>query len=133
MQLPLSHSQRERLAYLELKAFFVGELRRGDLEARFSIKPAAADARPQCLSRVRPRQPGLRPLRQGLHPHRAFPSAVPLFGERILSWLLHGFGDGQAPTVARTFPCEGAGELVRPDFGLLGVIARRCMAIVPCR
>ena len=42
MQLPLSHSQRERLAYLELKAFFVGELRRGDLEARFSIKPAAA-------------------------------------------------------------------------------------------
>lgn len=38
----LSQMQRERLAFLELRAFFMGELRRGDIESRFGIKPAAA-------------------------------------------------------------------------------------------
>ena len=40
--LDVSQAQRERLAFLELRAFFTGELRRGDIEARFGIKPAAA-------------------------------------------------------------------------------------------
>ena len=38
----LSQIQRERLAFLEMRAFFTGELRRGDIEARYGIKPAAA-------------------------------------------------------------------------------------------
>src|SRR5207245_6946456 len=38
----LSQTQRKRLAFLELRAYFTGELRRGDIESRFGIKPAAA-------------------------------------------------------------------------------------------
>lgn len=38
----VSQTQRERLAYIELRVFFVGEVRRPDIEARFGIKPAAA-------------------------------------------------------------------------------------------
>lgn len=124
MQLPLSHSQRERLAYLELKAFFVGELRRGDLEARFSIKPAAASRDLNAY-----RQHAADNLAYDRHvkaylPTDRFRPLFPFSAERILSWLLHGIGDGQAPTVARTFPCEGPGELVKPEFGLLGEITR---------
>jgi hypothetical protein len=37
----LSQAQRERLASLEMRAFFTGEIRRSEIEARFGIKPAA--------------------------------------------------------------------------------------------
>lgn len=124
MQLQLSHSQRERLAYLELKAFFIGELRRGDLEARFSIKPAAAT---RDLNAYRERAPGNLAYDRYVKayvPTECFRPVFPFSAERVLSWLLYGFGDGQGPTVARTIPCEGAGELVQPDFGLLGEITR---------
>lgn len=124
MPLPLSHSQRERLVYLELKAYFVGELGRGDLEARFSIKPAAAT---RDLNAYRERAPNNLTYDRYLKtyvPTARFQPLFPFSAERVLSWLLNGFGDGQAPTVARTIPCEGAGELVQPDFGLLGEITR---------
>lgn len=124
MPLVLSHSQRERLAYLELKAFFIGELRRGDLEARFSIKPAAAT---RDLNAYRERAPGNLAYDRYVKayvPTAHFRPVFPFSAERVLSWLLHGFGDGQGPTVARTIPCEGAGELVKPDFDLLGQITR---------
>jgi len=124
MPLVLSHSQRERLAYLELKAFFIGELRRGDLEARFSIKPAAAT---RDLNAYRERAPDNLAYDRYVKayvPTSHFCPVFPFSAERVLSWLLHGYGDGQGPTVARTIPCEGAGELVQPDFGLLGEITR---------
>ena len=38
----LSQTQRERLAFLELRAFFTGALQRSDIEVRFGVKPAAA-------------------------------------------------------------------------------------------
>ena len=124
MPLVLSHSQRERLAYLELKAFFIGELRRGDLEARFSIKPAAAT---RDLNAYRDRAPDNLAYDRYVKayvPTSHFCPVFPFSAERVLSWLLHGYGDGQGPTVVRTIPCEGAGELVQPDFSLLGGITR---------
>ena len=42
VSLDFAQAQRERLAFLELRAFFTGELRRSDIEARFGIKPAAS-------------------------------------------------------------------------------------------
>ena len=124
MALQLSHSQRERLAYLELRAFFIGELRRGDLEARFSIKPAAATRDLNAY-----RKQAADNLEYDRYAKAYVPTARfrPIYGfsaERVLSWLLHGFGDGQSPTVARSIPCAGPGELVRPDFGVLGEITR---------
>ena len=37
-----SLAQRERLAYIEFRLFFLGDIRRQDLMERFSIAPAAA-------------------------------------------------------------------------------------------
>lgn len=124
MPLSLTHSQRERLAFLELKAYFVGELRRADLEARFSIKPAAAT---RDLNAYRARAPDNLAYNRYIKAYFPTPRFRPVFpfsAERVLAWLLYGFGDGQGPVMARTIPCEGAGELVQPDFGLLGEITR---------
>ena len=38
----LPKTQRERLAYIEVKAFFCGDLTRHDIERRFGVKPAAS-------------------------------------------------------------------------------------------
>lgn len=124
MSLPLSHSQRERLAYLELKAYFVGELRRGDLEARFSIKPAAAT---RDLNAYREQAPDNIAYDRCLKAYVPTARFRPVFGfstERVLSWLLNGFGDGQGIKLARTIPCEGVSGLVRPDFAVLAELTR---------
>ena len=124
MALALPHSQRERLAYLELRAFFVGELRRGDLEARFSIKPAAAT---RDLTAYREQAPGNLAYDRYIKAYVPASDFRPIYGfsaERVLAWLLHGFGDGQGPGVARSIPCCGPGELVQPDFNVLGEITR---------
>lgn len=131
MALTLPHSQRERLAYLELRAFFVGELRRGDLEARFSIKPAAAT---RDLNAYRQQAPGNLTYDRYIKAYVPATTFRPIYGfsaERVLSWLLHGFGDGQSPGVARSIPCIGPGELVRPDFNVLGEITRAIHAVRP--
>lgn len=124
MPLPLSHSQRERLAYLELKAYFVGELRRGDLEARFSIKPAAATRDLNAYRQHVPDNLVYDPYIKAYVPTSCFQPVFPFSAERVLAWFLHGIGDGQGPTVARSIPCEGAGELTQPDFGMLSEITR---------
>lgn len=38
----LTQTQRERLFYIEVKAFFRGDLTRADIERRFGVKPAAS-------------------------------------------------------------------------------------------
>ena len=95
MQLPLSHSQRERLAYLELKAYFVGELRRGDLEARFSIKPAAATRDLNAYRQHAPDNLAYDPYIKAYIPTPRFQPVFPFSAERVLAWFLHGIGDGQ--------------------------------------
>ena len=34
----LTQAQRERLAYIEVKAFYCGDLTRADIESRFGVK-----------------------------------------------------------------------------------------------
>jgi hypothetical protein len=38
----LSHAQRERLAYIDFRLYFMGEVGRPDLASRFGVAPAAA-------------------------------------------------------------------------------------------
>lgn len=92
--LEMSQTQRERLAFLELRGFFTGELRRADLEARLGIKPAAA-SRDLCLYReIAPENIDDDAAARCYRPSAA---SAPVFGfqpERVLSWLLKGFGYG---------------------------------------
>lgn len=124
MSLYLSHAQRERLAYLELRVFFVGELRRADLEARFSIKPAAAT---RDLNVYRALAPDNLVYDRGVRAYLPSERFHPVFGfaaDRVLSWLLNGFGDGLVLKLGRSIPCEGAGSLMQPDFAILAELTR---------
>lgn len=38
----LSHAQRDRLAYIDFRLYFMGEVGRPDLASRFGVAPAGA-------------------------------------------------------------------------------------------
>lgn len=122
--LDMSQAQRERLAFLELRAFFAGELQRGDIEARFGIKPAAAS---RDLSLYRDIAPGNLDYDSVGRCYRPTPEFKPVHEfnvDRVLAWLLQGFGDGLDLGLKPAAPCEGPGQLVKPDMEVLGAVTR---------
>jgi len=124
----LSQAQRERLAFLEMRAYFTGELRRADIEARFGIKPAASS---RDLSAYRDLEPGNLDYDVAARCYRPTKSFKPLFefsSNRVLAWLLQGFGDGLELKLRKVAPCEGPGNLVKPDLAILSTVTRAMCA-----
>lgn len=124
----MSHTQRERLAFLELRAFFTGELRRADLEARFGIKPAAASRDLGLYREVAPDNLDYDAVSRCYRPSPTFKPVFEFSHERVLSWLLEGFGDGLELGIKQAAPCEGPGHLVKPDLDVLGSVTRALCA-----
>jgi hypothetical protein len=62
----LTQSQRDRLAFIELRLRFVGEFRRQDLVSRFGIQTAAATRDLGAVQEFGPAQPRLRHQEQGV-------------------------------------------------------------------
>jgi hypothetical protein len=119
-----SQAQRERLSFLELRAFFTGELRRSDIEARFGIKPAASSRDLALYKELAPENLIYDLARRCYKPEAKFAPIFELKSDRVLAWLLQGFGDGLDLGLKRTVPCEGAGQLMFPDLNILGEITR---------
>ena len=123
-----TQTQRERLAFLEMRAFFTGELRRGDIESRFGVKPAAAS---RDLSSYREAAPSNLDYDQASRCYRPAAAFKPLFefqSDRVLAWLLQGFGDGLDLKLKQAAPCEGPGNLVKPDLAILAALTRAMCA-----
>lgn len=95
--LDASQTLHERPAFLELRAFFTGELRLGDIEARFGIN-AAASRRPSLLREIAPSNLGYDQASRCHWPSQSFKLAHEFHSECVLVWLLHGFGDRLDPT-----------------------------------
>jgi hypothetical protein len=119
-----SQAQRERLAFVELRAFFTGELRRSDIEARFGIKPAASSRDLALYKEIAPDNLVYDLVRRCYRPAAKFSPIFELNSDRVLAWLLQGFGDGLDLGLKRTVPCEGAGQLIFPNLNILGEVTR---------
>jgi len=124
----MAQAQRERLAYLELRVYFTGELRRGDIEARFGVKPAATSRDISAYRKLAPSNLVYDKVERFYRPSSTFNPVFEFYPERVLAWLLQGFGDGldinqKLPTV-----CEGPGNLFKPDLAVLGAITRAMCA-----
>lgn len=129
----LSQTQRERLAHLELRAFFTGECRRADIESRFGVKPAAAT---RDLGAYRDLAPHNLEYDSVSKCYRPTPNFKPVFefsSDRVLSWLLQGFGDGLDLRLKKAAPCEGPGNLVRPNLEVLAAVTRALCAKRPLK
>jgi hypothetical protein len=111
-----------------MKAFFTGELRRGDIEARFGIKPAAASRDLSVYREASAKNLAYDSVERCYRPTASFKPVFGFHAERVLMWLLQGFGDGLDLKLKQSAPCEGPGFLARPDLGVLGALTRAMCA-----
>lgn len=120
----LTQPQRDRLAFIELRVRFLGEVRRQDLFTRFGIQAAAAS---RDLATYKELAPGnidydgknkVYVRGEWFRPLFDFPAA------RVLTWLTQGYGDNEPTRHRSLIPTEAATEISHPDLETLSVITR---------
>jgi hypothetical protein len=124
----LSQTQRERLAYIEIKAFFCADLTRADIERRFGVKPAASSRDLMAYRRLAPDNLIYEASSRSYRPTSQFKPLFEQSADRVLAWFRSGLGDGLDLKLRRSIPCESASELVSPDLNILACITRSIAA-----
>ena len=120
----LSQAQRERLFYIEVKAFFCGDLTRSDIERRFGVKPAASARDLSSYKSLAPNNLVYNAALRNYEPTDRFNPVFEHSADRVLAWFRDGYGDSLDLKIQRTVPCEAASDLVRPDLETLAVLTR---------
>lgn len=127
----LSHGQRERLAYIDFRLYFFGEIGRPDLSGRFGVAPAGAT---RDLALYREIAPQNIEFDGSSKIYRIGKDFAPLFehaSQRVLSALALGFGDGVNGELHPLLPCESPAVLSRPRMDVLAPICRAIHAKRP--
>lgn len=120
----LSQAQRERLAYIEFRLYFLGDIGRADLIRRFGVAPAGAT---RDFALYRSLLPDNIEFDGAAKTYVIGKHFVPAFNhvqERVLTALSQGFGDGVNPVAGPLLMCEVPTELNRPQMDVLAPITR---------
>ncbi len=126
----LSQAQHERLTYLEFRLYFMGEIGRPDLSARFGVAPAGAT---RDIAMYRELAPQNIDFHSSSKTYRISNAFVPIFDhppQRVLSALSLGFGDGLGETRS-LLPCEFPATLSCPRMNVLAPVCRAIHAKRP--
>lgn len=119
-----AQAQRERLAFIEFRLWFLGDISRRDLMERFGIAPAMAT---RDLAAYRELAPGNIDFEGSRKIYVTGPDFSPLFEhppERVLSALSKGFGEGTSEAARGYLPFESPMRLNRPALPVLAIISR---------
>ncbi|MDB5875720.1 MAG: hypothetical protein JWQ07_5162 [Ramlibacter sp.] len=120
----LTQPQRDRLAFIELRVRFIGEIRRQDLVCRFGIQSAAAT---RDLALYKEMAPGNMEYDSKGKSYILGPEFRPVFdfpADRVLSWLTQGFGDGEPVRLKAWVTCESPSRVTHPDLDTLACVTR---------
>jgi predicted DNA-binding transcriptional regulator YafY len=120
----LSQAQRERLAYIEFRLYFIGEVGRADLMKRFGVAPAGATRDFALYKDLFPDNIGFDNVSKIYVIRESFTPAFEHVQERVLTALSQGFGDGVNPVAGPLIPCEMPVALNRPQIDILAPISR---------
>jgi predicted DNA-binding transcriptional regulator YafY len=127
----LSNTQRERLAYVDFRLYFFGEVGRPDLASRFGVAPAGATRDLALYREIAPQNIEFDGSNKVYRIGQAF---APLFdhaSQRVLSALALGFGDGVNGATQPLLPCESPTALSNPRMDVLAPICRAIHAKRP--
>ncbi|MBU9212329.1 helix-turn-helix transcriptional regulator [Burkholderia multivorans] len=127
----LSHAQRERLAYIDFRLYFIGEIGRLDLISRFGVAPAGAT---RDLALYREIAPQNIAFDGSSKVYRIGKDFAPIFEhapQRVLSALALGFGDGVDGGSEPLLPVESPAVLSSPRMEVLAPICRAIHAKRP--
>lgn len=119
----LTHAQRERLAFIDFRLYFQGELRRNDLIERFGISPAVATRAIAQYMAIAPNNAEL-DKQKVYRPTPQFTPWYPHSAGQALATLAQGLtlSIGSAPEAIT--PCELPSELALPKVEILATVTR---------
>lgn len=120
----LTQSQRDRLAFVELRVRFVGEIRRQDLVSRFGIQSAAASRDLALYKDMAPGNIDYDSKGKTYILGSDFRAVFDFLPERVLSWLTQGFGDGEPMRLKAWVASERPSRLTHPDLDVLANVTR---------
>lgn len=127
----LSHAQRERLAYIDFRLYFMGTIGRPDLASRFGMAPAGATRDLALYREIAPQNI----IFDGSNKvYRIGDAFSPLFehsSQRVLAALALGFGDGVNGETQPLLPCESPTALSIPKMNVLAPVCRAIHAKQP--
>lgn len=115
-------SQVERLAFIEARLYFLGELQRQDVAQRFSIAEVQASRDLAFYKRLAPNNLDYDFRGRKYLPTGAFNRIFELSTEAVLWWLKSGLGDGLPHTAG--LPTESVVQLCIPDADKLAQVTR---------
>ncbi|MDD5277341.1 MAG: WYL domain-containing protein [Methylovulum sp.] len=119
----LSHAQRERLAYIEFRLYFLGEARRQDLIQRFGIAPAVATRDFAQYRESFPENINFDNKTKRYVLGDGFSAAFRHVSERVLTALSQGFGEGGS-SMGALLTCELPLTLNNPSVDILAPVTR---------
>ena len=120
----VSQALRERLAYIEFRLYFLGEVGRVDLIRRFGVAPAGATRDFALYKELFPDNIDFNTVSKTYVIRKGFTPAFEHVQERVLTALSQGFGDGVNPVAGPLIPCEVPIGLNRPQMHVLAPITR---------
>ena len=120
----LTQPQRDRLAFVELRVRFIGEIRRQDLVLRFGIQSAAATRDLALYKELAPGNIDYDPKGKSYVAGRDFHPVFNFSPERVMSWLSQAFGDGEPTKITPWISCDTPSRLSQPDLDTLACITR---------
>lgn len=120
----LSQMQRDRLAYIEFRLYFLGEVGRADLMKRFGVAPAVATRDFALYRSLFKDNINFDKLSKTYVIGEHFVAAFHHVADRVLTALSEGFGDGVNPVAGPLIPCETPLALNRPRLEVLAPVTR---------
>lgn len=120
----LTQSQRDRLAFIELRVRFMGEIRRQDLVSRFGIQSAAATRDLALYKELAPGNIDYDTKAKCYALSEKFTHLFAFAPERVMSWLTQGFGDGEPAQITAWLLSDIPSRLVIPDLSVLSCITQ---------
>ncbi len=120
----LSQKQRDRLAFIEFRLWFLGDVSRRDLMERFGIAPAVATRDFTAYRELAPLNIDFEGRRKVYVPSEQFSPVFEHESERVLAAISQGFGDGDDRTCGGYLPCALPLRLNRPSLNELAVVTR---------
>ena len=127
----MSHLQRERLAYIDFRLYFMGEIGRPDLASRFGVAPAGATRDLALYREIAPQNIEFDGSNKIYRISKMFSPIFEHSTQRVLSALALGFGDGVNVESQPLLPCESPAALISPRMDVLAPICRAIHANRP--
>lgn len=127
----LSAAQRQRLAYIEFRVWFFGEVTRKDVLDRFGLATAAGTRDVVLYRDLAPNNVAY----EG-KVYRYQPTFTPLFEhqvERVLAMLTAGFGEGEPTFGGEALPHAVPARLNQPPLDILAAVTRAIHGGYPLR